>query len=74
VVAPGGNVFTNDAGGVAACPTCPRVVVASTNNAFYTVVIAKRPAPQAQEASFTLRVGLYNSGNAPNCASPTPAE
>ena len=69
VVAPGGTVFTNDNGG-AACTLCPRVVIATAANGFYTVVVANKNAAGA-EANFGLRVGLYNTGNSPNCAAPT---
>ena len=72
VVAPNGQVFTNDSGGVAACPACPRVVVANSQNGYYTVVISQRSGV-AVEANFLLRAGFYSSGNAPNCSSPTPA-
>ncbi len=69
VVAPNGVVFTNDAGGVAACPACPRVVVASLRPGVYTVVLNNRTGA-AIEAAFSLRAGRYNFGN-PNCANPT---
>jgi hypothetical protein len=68
VVAPNGTVFTNDNGGVPACTACPRVVVGSAANGFYTVVIANKGAVTA-EANFGLKVGLYNTGNRLNCAS-----
>jgi hypothetical protein len=70
VVAPNGTVFTNDNGGVAACTACPRVVVAATTNGFYTLVVSNKGGV-GLESSFQLRVGLYNSGNAPNCNAPT---
>lgn len=73
VVAPNGVVFTNDDGGVPACRGCPRVVIATVLNGYYTVTISNRDGAAA-ETFFGLRVGLYNSGNSPNCASPTVAE
>lgn len=73
VVAPGGAVFTNDNGGVAACTACPRVVIAATTSGFFTATVANKDGAGV-DASFTLRVGLYNAGNSPNCASPTPAK
>ena len=69
VVAPDGVVFTNDTGGVAPCPACPRVVVAASRTGAYTVVLNNRTGA-ATEAAFQLRAGLYNTGN-PNCAAPT---
>lgn len=71
VVAPNGTVFTNDSGGAAACRACPRVVVATAAKGFYTVAISNRNGA-GLETSFTLRVGLFNAGNAPNCTGPTP--
>ena len=70
VVGPQGTVYTNDNGGASACTQCPIVVVATALNGFYNVVVATR-AGAGVEAAFTLRAGLYKSGNAPNCASPT---
>jgi len=69
VVAPDGVVFTNDTGGVASCPACPRVVVAASRTGVYTMVLNNRTGT-AVPASFQLRAGLYSSGN-PNCAAPT---
>ncbi|MCI0467047.1 MAG: hypothetical protein L0Y57_08590 [Beijerinckiaceae bacterium] len=69
VVAPNGVVFTNDNGGVASCPACPRVVVAASRTGVYTLVL-NNPAGAATQHTFTLRAGLYNAGN-PNCAAPT---
>jgi hypothetical protein len=71
VVAPDGTVFTNNNGGVAGCANCPKVVVGAAKNGFYTVVVAHAGALPAAETNFTLRAGLYNSRNAPNCNGPT---
>jgi len=70
VVASNGTTFTNNNGGVAACTACPLVVVASPTAGFYTAVISSKGGTAA-ESTFSLKVGLYNSGNSPNCASPT---
>lgn len=71
VVGPQGTVYTNDNGGAVACTQCPIVVVGAAVSGFYNVVIATR-AGTGVEAAFTLRAGLYNSGNAPNCTGATP--
>jgi hypothetical protein len=72
VVARDGKIFTNDRGGDAACRQCPIVVIKSARNGFYTVVIAAANG-EATEATFTLKAGLYNEGNSPNCDDPTHA-
>jgi hypothetical protein len=71
VVAPDGTVFTDNNGGVTPCTTCPKVVVATAKNGYYTVIIAHAAGLPATETTFSLRAGLYNTGNLPNCGSPT---
>lgn len=71
VVAPDGQLFTNDDKGGSTCPSCPRVVVATVNDdGFYTVVI-NHWAGTSIEAGFNLRVRSYPAGNI-NCNGPTP--
>ena len=69
VVGPEGAVFSNATGGSAACPDCPKVVVATSRVGVYTVVIAHQTAT-GLDARFTLKVGAYTAGN-PNCAAAT---
>ena len=71
VVSRNGTVYTNDAGGVASCAACPRVVVGAAINSIYTVVVSDTLGAGI-DSSFTMRVGLYNAGNSPNCLAPTP--
>jgi hypothetical protein len=71
VVAPDGIVFTNNNGGVAPCTTCPKVVIAAAKNGYYTVIVAHAASGAGTETTFSLRAGLYNTANAPNCTGPT---
>ncbi len=70
VVGPDGAVFSNGNSGLASCSACPLVVVKSAMQGFYTVVVGAA-AGVAKEATFTLRAGLYNAANSPNCSKPT---
>jgi hypothetical protein len=70
VVSPDGAVFSNSNSGLASCSNCPLVVVRSAKEGFYTVVVGAA-AGLAKEATFTLRAGLYNAANSPNCSNPT---
>lgn len=71
VVAPGGAIYSDDQGGVAACPNCPNVKIArAPKTGWYTVNVAQYLGNPA-EGNFTLAYGTYPAGNA-NCSSPTP--
>jgi hypothetical protein len=66
----GYTVYRSDDPGVGACPLCPLVKIDPIGSGGWFAVVISSPLGTTADASFRLRIGRYNGGNA-NCASPT---